>query len=76
MRTTVDLPDDLHTIALSLSRDLRQSLSATIADLVRRGLLIDPPGVDAVEIQMRNGFPVVTGGRRTTSEDVRALDDP
>lgn len=72
MRTTVDLPEDLHRIAASLARDTGRSLSATVTDLVRRGL--DAPSSGAT-VKRRNGFPVVSVGRTLTTDDVRRLDD-
>jgi hypothetical protein len=78
MRTTVDLPPDLHRAALALARDRRQSLSRTVAELMRLGL--QAPGTDeggAGELRYRNGFPTLTGGsgQPITAEDVRGLDD-
>ncbi|MDN5931718.1 MAG: antitoxin [Pseudonocardia sp.] len=75
MRTTIDLPDDLHRIATSIARDTGQTLSATVTELVRRGL-----GTGESPIRRytspRSGLPVVHLGRGpVTVEDVRALDD-
>ena len=73
MRTTIDLPDDLHGQALAIARDNRQTLSQTIADLIRRGLGY---GQDcAVSRSPTTGLPVVSLGITITSEDVRSLDD-
>lgn len=74
MRTTVDLPGDLHRRASSLARDRRQSLSSTLADLVRRGLG-DPVEQGGLVITYRSGWPVIHTGRVITTEDVRSLDD-
>ena len=73
MRTTIDLPDDLHQRALSIARDTSRSLSATVADLIRRGL----GEATAAEVSRseRTGLPVVRLGSIITSEDVRALED-
>lgn len=73
MRTTVDLPDDLHRQALSIARDTSRSLSETVADLMRRGLSQTGP----VEIgrSARTGLPVVRLGTVVTTEDVRTLED-
>ena len=38
VRTTIDLPDDLHKQAQAIARDTHRTLSETVADLVRRGL--------------------------------------
>ena len=73
MRTTVDLPDDVHAVARRVARDRGVTLSEAVADLIRRGLgqgatvQADPSAV--------TGLPVVRVGRRVTAEDVRSLDD-
>ncbi len=75
MRTTVDLPDDLHRAATSLARDRGESLSKTVADLVRQALA--PKGdVRKVVVGEATGLPVVYVGMPVTTEMVRAaLDD-
>jgi hypothetical protein len=73
MRTTLELPDDLHRIATSIARDRGQTLSDTVADLLRRALgdgAVTRLGHDAT-----TGLPVVRVGRVVTSDDVRSLDD-
>jgi hypothetical protein len=73
MRTTVDLPEDLHAQAVAISRDTHRTLSETVADLMRRGL---GQGQDAaVATSARTGLPVIHLGRTITTEDVRALED-
>jgi hypothetical protein len=73
MRTTIDLPDDLHRLAQSIARDTSRSLSATVADLMRRGLTDGGPR--ALLRSDRTGLPVIRLGSVITSEDVRTLDD-
>jgi hypothetical protein len=73
MRTTVDLPEDLHAQAVAISRDTHRTLSETVAYLMRRGLGQGQPAV--VETSPRTGLPVVHLGRTITTEDVRALED-
>ena len=73
MRTTVDLPDELHRHVRAIARDTHRTFSDTVADLMRRGLSPDAPA--AVSRSRRNGLPVVTLGTVVTTEDVRALDD-
>ncbi|HTX00057.1 MAG TPA: hypothetical protein VMD59_14830 [Acidimicrobiales bacterium] len=73
MRTTIDLPDDLHRQVVAIARDTSRSLSATIADLMRRGLGEQPAG--EVARSARTGLPVISIGRPVTSEDVRRLED-
>jgi hypothetical protein len=74
VRTTIDLPDDLHRIAMSLARDTGQTFSQTVAVLIRRAL----ERTEAVDCYTDSGtgFPVMRlGGGPITVEDVRALDD-
>lgn len=74
MRTTIDLPDDLHRQALAIARDSSQSLSETVAGLMRRGLQRDGSAA-GITISPRTGLPVLRLGKVITSEDVRALED-
>ncbi len=74
VRTTVDLPDDVHSVVTRLARDRGQSLSRTLADLVRAGLA--PRADQPLEVDPVTGLGVIRIGRRITSEDVAAaLDD-
>lgn len=73
MRTTIDLPDDLHKQALAIARDTRRSLSETVADLIRRGLSAERS--PALTIDPQTGLPLVSVGTVITSEDVRSLED-
>ncbi len=73
MRTTVDLPDELHRQARAIARDTHRTLSATIADLIRRGL--NSGRADGLATSSVTGLPVISVGRVITSEDVRSLDD-
>jgi Arc/MetJ family transcription regulator len=73
MRTTIDLPDDLHRQAMSIARDTSRSLSETVADLMRRGL-----GRGAVPSLSRSevtGLPLVRLGSTITTDEVRELED-
>ncbi len=77
MRTTIDLPEDLHRIVTSLATHRRSSLSQTAADLIRRGLAL--PGRDAdapaFTTSALTGLPVLRASRTITPDDVRALED-
>jgi Arc/MetJ family transcription regulator len=73
MRTTIDIPDDLHAQAVALARDTHQSLSKTVAGLIRRGLSSGNPG--EIARSPRTGLPVAHLGKIITSEDVRRLED-
>jgi hypothetical protein len=75
MCTTVDLPPAVHRRAVEIAKRAGQSLSAVIADLTVRGLSqLDVPVL--VTTDERSGFPVISVGRRVTSEQVAvALDE-
>jgi hypothetical protein len=73
VRTTIDLPDDLHKQALAIARDKSRTLSETVADLMRRGLSQGDAG--QISRSAVTGLPVVHLGTVITTEDVRALDD-
>jgi hypothetical protein len=78
MRTTVDLPEDLHRIVTSLATHTRRSLSQTAADLMRRGLATPARTAaagSAVRVDAKTGLPVLHGSRAITPEDVKALED-
>ncbi|MEO1062585.1 MAG: antitoxin [Actinomycetota bacterium] len=73
MRTTVDLPDDIHQRAVALARDSGRSLSSTLAALVEAALTTDPAG--GVEVDDLTGLPLVRYGRIVTSAEVSAALD-
>lgn len=73
MRTTIDLPDDLHRQALSIARDTSRTLSEIVAELMRRGLGQGKPA--QTSRSTRTGLPVVTLGKVVTTDDVRSLED-
>ncbi len=73
MRTTIDLPDDLHKQAQAIARDTRRTLSETVADLMRRGL--GAASTTAISTDPKTGLPLVSVGTVVTSEDVRSLED-
>ena len=73
MRTTIDLPEDVHRAAAMLARDRGQTLSRTVADLLRAALA---GGVSRdVELDEATGLPLVRLGRRITPEDVASAQD-
>ena len=75
MRTTVDLPPTVHRRAQELAKARGQSLSATLAELTARGLgQLDEPLL--VRTDPESGFPLLSVGRRLTSDEVAdALDE-
>ncbi|SPM28935.1 antitoxin, partial [Mycobacterium terramassiliense] len=73
VRTTIDLPDDLHKQASAIARDTHRTLSETVADLMRRGL--GAGSTAPISRDRRTGLPLVRVGTVVTSEDVRSLED-
>jgi hypothetical protein len=73
MRTTVDLPADLHAQVVAIARDTHRTLSDTVAMLMRRGLGENRPA--ELTRSSATGLPVVRLGRMITTEDVRSLED-
>jgi hypothetical protein len=73
VRTTIDLPEDLHKQAQAIARDTHRTLSETVADLMRRGLRADSS--TAISVDPRTGLPLVSVGTVVTSADVRSLED-
>lgn len=57
---------------MSIARDRRQTLSQTVAQLLRQAL----DTVDGAPVAgERRGFPLLKTARALTPEDVRALDE-
>lgn len=82
MRTTIDLPAELHHVVSSVAQHTRRSMNQTVADLIRRGLAVVPPGGPgaadagpALCISAVTGLPEIRSPRPVTAEDVRALED-
>lgn len=81
MRTTIDLPADLHHAVNSIASHTKRSMNQTVADLIRRGLAY--PAVSPTDEQARptfrlnpaTGLPLMRSARPVTAEDVHALDD-
>ena len=73
MRTTIDIPEDLHQQARSIARDSHKSLSEVVSELIRRGLRNQP--AEGLGRSATSGFPTVAIGRALTTDDVRALED-
>ena len=73
VRTTIDLPADLHAAARSLARDRGVTMSQAVAELLRRGL----GQAGSVEFGRSTTTGLVTArvGRTVTSDDVRSLED-
>jgi len=74
MRTTIDLPDDLHQAATLIARDRHQTLSRTVASLLRSALAGQTRNA-TIEIDLDSGLPTLRVGRRITAEDVATVDE-
>ena len=80
MRTTIDLPQDLHQAVSSIAAHSRRSMNHTVAELIRRGLALAPleqaaGATTALRIDAQTGLPLIRSAHPITAEDVRALDD-
>ena len=80
MRTTIELPDRLHRIAMGLAHHTGRSLSQTVTDLMERGLEqppAEPParGSRGFARHAATGLPVVRSARQISADDVKALED-
>jgi hypothetical protein len=80
VRTTIDLPADLHQAVTSIAAHRRQTLNQTVEELIRRGLAHAPIAAYAtarsgVGVHKRTGLPTIRSPRPMTEDDVRALDE-
>lgn len=73
MRTTIDLPDDLHRITSQVARASRQTLSQTVSALLRSAL--GESGEAGVHTDDETGLRIISLGRPVDAGDVRGLDD-
>lgn len=76
MRTTIDLPDNIHELARYLAASRGESLGATIAAILED--VIDTEdratsGVRGVHLDPRSGLLSVAGGPLRRSAEVRSL---
>jgi hypothetical protein len=78
MRTTIDLPDDLHTIASELAHSQHSTVSKVVADLMRRALYANPAEqpIGKIVYHSVTGLPTIRlGGGPITPEMVREMQD-
>ena len=73
MRTTIDLPDDVHRLTTSIARDAGTTLSETVTALLRAAT--NAPGPVQVSTSTTTGLRVVTLGRVVTSDEARSVED-
>ncbi len=74
MRSTVDLPPEVHRRVKLIAAQRNESLSNVIRDLAVRGLaaLDDPERVVPSPI---TGFPTISSGRSFTADEIAELID-
>lgn len=72
MRTTIDIPDDLHDVVRQLAHDRREPISKVAADLMRRAL---EAGTSKTPRIGPRGVPIISMGYPVTAEDVASLED-
>jgi hypothetical protein len=77
MRTTIDIPEELHQIVVSLAAQTHNSVSKTASELMRRGLHMQTRGAaePAFAPHAVTGLPVLKTTRLITPADVKALED-
>jgi hypothetical protein len=80
MRTTIDLPTDLHQAVTSIAAHSRKSMNQTVAELIRRGLTQEPAiagkaSKAGLRIDPGTGLPLIRSPRPVSAEDVRVLED-
>ncbi len=69
MRTTIDLPEELHRQAQALARDRSWTLSQAVAWLIRRGLGEGLPSPEISQDEL-TGLLTMRIGRLITSDEV------
>ena len=74
MRTTIDLPPDLHALARELAHQQHKTLSQIITECVQKALDIAPSPARRIDTTP-SGWPIVRLGHPVTAEDVRSLED-
>ncbi len=73
MRLSLRIDDDVYAVASALAHSEHVSLAKAINELARRGFE-RPSAEQRTPKRSRNGFPVSTGKRLITAEDVSEID--
>jgi plasmid stability protein len=73
VRTTVDLPDDVHTLLRSLARSQGRSFSETVAEILRHAVL--PSRAASLRHDEVTGLVTADVGRPITAEEAATYDD-
>jgi len=71
MRTTLDLPDDVHALVRELAHQQNKSMGRVVAELIMAGQSSTRPATDVGA----RGFPTISVGQPVTLEDVATLED-
>ncbi len=72
MRTTVDLPDDIHALAHELAHQQKKTMSEVLTEFIRAGITSQSSPIPDV---VPSDWPTISLGRPITPEDVRLLED-
>ena len=74
MRTTVDIPDDIHELLRYLAASRGQSMSATVTAIVEQAVTtVDDDARRHVERERASGLLVATGGPTRSAAEVARL---
>lgn len=71
--TTIDLPNEVLAAAVALAQRRHESLSETIAELIRRETRTDDSA--PASVKLLDGFPTLAIGRPISADEVRELTD-
>lgn len=74
MRLTINLENDHYLIAKALAKEADCSISAAVNDLIRRALAADNERIGQSNSTQKNGFPIVSGKKAFTSQDVDSIE--
>ena len=72
MRTTIDLPSEIHQLIRQLAHEQSRTQSEIVTKLILKAL--GAPSNKKISIS-ESGMPVVSIGRHITAEDVKTLED-
>ena len=75
MRTTIDLTTEAYHVAKAVARERNLSLGKVVSEFIVQPARSPQTGGAKRKRRSAAGFPVLSSGKRITSEDVRALLD-
>ncbi len=73
MRTTIDLPTEIHDLARELAHQQNKSMSTVVTELIRAGL--DSSTYRPAPQHASRAMPTISVGRTVSADDVRSLED-